>query len=171
MEIDGNKLRYMRRKKNLTQEELGDKLAKLTKTTISGWETGQHPVDPQYHDKLCFILNCDLREISTDESVAISENSKNPFALVNHDSFVRTREDALRDQACEKVEDAAMREGSWKWRVRCLEEEKYIIEKAKFDLESQMEKLRLENKVLQLEKRLSELGDAKEKRGKDDDKD
>lgn len=63
IEIDSEKLSYFRKKKKLSQEELGRALGGLRKATISGWETGRKPVSPWHYDRLCEVLGVSIDEI------------------------------------------------------------------------------------------------------------
>lgn len=63
MKINGEKLQYFRKRKNISQEELGKKLGGLIKQNISLWENDMKEVPPKYHQKLCEILGITLDEI------------------------------------------------------------------------------------------------------------
>lgn len=63
MKNSGELLRYWRKRRRLTLEELGRELGGLNKATISTWETGKKTIDPKYHENICRILNVDVNEI------------------------------------------------------------------------------------------------------------
>ena len=63
-----NRLKEMRQAKGWTQKQLGDRVG-MAKTTISGYERGNHQVDPSM---LCAL--CDLFECSADYLLGRTDN-------------------------------------------------------------------------------------------------
>ncbi|MBN2640376.1 MAG: helix-turn-helix domain-containing protein [Victivallales bacterium] len=64
MDIEAAKLTYCRKKKGLSQEELGKKLG-LSKQMVSHWENARNEVPPKYHQKIAEALGIELHEILT----------------------------------------------------------------------------------------------------------
>lgn len=72
----GEKLYELRKEKNLSQEEVADKL-NVTRQTISKWETNQSTPD---FDKIIPI--CELFEISTEELLTGKKQDENATSIV-----------------------------------------------------------------------------------------
>ncbi len=72
----GEKLYELRKEKNLSQEEVADKL-NVTRQTISKWETNQSTPD---FDKIVPI--CELFEISTEELLTGKKQDENATSIV-----------------------------------------------------------------------------------------
>lgn len=73
----GEKLYELRKEKNLSQEEVADKL-NVTRQTISKWETNQSTPD---FDKIIPI--CELFEISTEELLTGKKTEEKAMPIVN----------------------------------------------------------------------------------------
>lgn len=73
----GNKIIELRKKKNLTQEQLAEKLG-VTRQTLSNWENNITSPDLNQASMLCQILKIDIRDL-LDNNIEIdvkkSENS------------------------------------------------------------------------------------------------
>ena len=52
-----NRIRELRQEKGWTQTQLGARVG-MAKTTISGYEKGDHQVDPEMICKLCDLFGC-----------------------------------------------------------------------------------------------------------------
>lgn len=76
-----NRIRELRQEMGLTQSQLGDRVG-MAKTTISGYEKGDHQVDPAMICALCDIFGC-----SADYLLCRSDQRK-PAALSPEDSAV-----------------------------------------------------------------------------------
>jgi transcriptional regulator with XRE-family HTH domain len=61
--IDGRKLRDVRRIAGVSQRKLGEKLG-VTKAMVSIWENGVRFVAPKHYDKLCTFLNTDISKLT-----------------------------------------------------------------------------------------------------------
>jgi|GEM_PF-1980448 len=66
MKINPEKLKYIRKSRDISQEDLGKKLGGLIKQNISSWENGNREVPVKYHQPLCEILNINLEELCTE---------------------------------------------------------------------------------------------------------
>jgi transcriptional regulator with XRE-family HTH domain len=62
MEIDAKKLNYLRKSKDISQEELASRLG-IEKQNVSNWERGTKRIPIKYHDKICKILNAHPEEL------------------------------------------------------------------------------------------------------------
>ena len=90
----GEKLYELRKSKNLSQEEVADKL-NVTRQTVSKWETNQSTPD---FDKI--IPLCELFEISTEELLTgKTGEEKNNNINVENENKVLTKEEVRRKSA------------------------------------------------------------------------
>ncbi len=87
----GEKLLELRRKKNLSQEEVAEKLG-VTRQTISKWETNQTTPD---FDKIAPL--CNMYSISTDELLTGKKNNNNLQAINDNSD---SKKDALVVSGC-----------------------------------------------------------------------
>lgn len=55
MKIDIQKMRYERRKRKITLEQLGEEI-EISKANVCNWEKGRKSIPPHHHDKLIEIL-------------------------------------------------------------------------------------------------------------------
>lgn len=63
--ISGSNLEYARKVKNITQDELGNKLGGIIKQNISMWERGARPIPKKYYPVLEKIFGEDIYDEST----------------------------------------------------------------------------------------------------------
>lgn len=90
----GEKLYELRKSKNLSQEEVADKL-NVTRQTVSKWETNQSTPD---FDKI--VPLCELFEISTEELLTgKTGEEKNNNINVENENKVLTKEEVRRKSA------------------------------------------------------------------------
>lgn len=95
----GEKLYELRKEKNLSQEEVADRL-NVTRQTVSKWETNQSTPD---FDKI--VPLCELFEISTEElltgkkSTQKSEEENNTKNNVSSEPKVLTKEEVRKKSA------------------------------------------------------------------------
>ncbi|MCM3180195.1 helix-turn-helix domain-containing protein [Cytobacillus horneckiae] len=75
----GSRLREIRKQKNITLEELGDKLGK-TKGYISKWENGQRPINLTNLQSIAEALEVDIKDFFSNSGTV-----QNPYTLKDDD--------------------------------------------------------------------------------------
>lgn len=72
MEIDAKKLSYLRKSKDISQEELANRLG-IRKQNVSLWETQTGKVPAKYHDHICRILNAHPEELCLEKPIPMDK--------------------------------------------------------------------------------------------------
>ena len=88
----GNFLKELRRKKNMTQEQLGEKIG-VTNKTISRWETGAYlpPIE-------CLKLLSDIYQISINEILAGERLNENEYKEAAEDNIAVALEEIEQEE-------------------------------------------------------------------------
>ena len=73
-------LAHYRKKRNMTQKELADKLG-VKHNTISSWESGTTSIDIDTLFKICEILKISIIDIYGRDSIDLPKNSDNDESL------------------------------------------------------------------------------------------
>lgn len=78
-----DKLIALRKKNNLTQESLAEKL-NISRQAVSKWESGTSMPDMEKITLLCKVLNCNLDELIDDSITESTTNTKEKFNFNNY---------------------------------------------------------------------------------------
>lgn len=68
----GERLQRFRKRKKITQQQMGDYLG-VKHSTISSWENGKNGMDIKYLDKVCRMLEVTLSELLGYDQVELAE--------------------------------------------------------------------------------------------------
>lgn len=81
-----NRLEYYRKRRGLTQQELG-KIIEVSKQLISTWECNHQPIDPKHYDKLKSALRISEKELSEITGIETHDNGDH-VSLLSKSDFV-----------------------------------------------------------------------------------
>lgn len=97
----GEKLKELRIKANLTQEELAKKMD-ISSKTIGRWENQDTAPDITKLKKICKILKCNMSDLTSEKEIAIKESKKE---MIRKEEVILPKQNKIKDVSL-NMEDA-----------------------------------------------------------------